>query len=414
MLTGDLIRVRTQKSALLPRFLDPTDEAVLEDARWLVALVQDGVLRAETRGALEDAVASEAQVRPDHKALKGLAKVLFDRAEFDIEAPIDPSTLRLQVFKAAAESGPLALHPDPLGRVTADDVLARLAEQLDLTPEQIRAGLYADRKQEHRIIECTLLDGAFTPEALVRRYNTALVQSVLLKATDVTVTLPDPPAARVRQLLRYVKFHQLCFKAERTEAGLVLTIDGPISVLSRSTRYGLKLATFFPAVLLNDRWALDARIQWHKRGRKTLSLDEGSGLVSHYRDRGGYTTREATWFRERFEALDCAWTLEEGAEPIDLGGRAIVMPDFTFRHPDGRVGHLEIVGTWRRAYLERRLSLLERYGPGNLVLAVSNKLVAEPSDVEALDGFDGLVLPFASIVPAAKVRDALNTVGKTP
>ncbi len=412
MLTGDLVRVRTRKSALIPRFLDPADDSVLEDARWLISLVRDGLLAATTRGSLDSSIASEARVRPDHKVLKGLAKVLLDRATFDIEAPVDPSALRLQVFKAAAERGPLALQSDPLGRTTADDVLATLSEQLDLTPAQIRAGLYADRKEEHRIVECDVLEGGYEPADLVRRYNTALVQSVLLKATDVTVTLTDPPAARVRQLLRYVKFHQLCFKASRKDDSLVLEIDGPISILSRSTRYGMKLATFFPALLLHDHWALTAHIKWHKRGRKVLELDQESGLVSHYRDRGGYTTREAIWFRERFEALECDWTLEEGAEPIDLGGRAVIMPDFTFRHPDGRVGHLEIVGTWRRAYLDKRIALLERYGPGTLILAVSNKLVADPEDVEALDGFEGLVLPFASIVPAAKVRDALETCAR--
>lgn len=403
MLTGDLLRVRTRKSALVPSFLDPSDPLVQDDAEWLVELVRDGLLRAATRGELDATVASEAQVRADHKVLKGLAKVLFDRASFDVEAPVPPAELRMKVFLEAAKRGPLALSGGPLGRTTADDVLADLSAELGLAPAAIRAGLYADRKEEQRVVECDLPDAA----GLVARYNTALVQSVLLKATGVEVVLEAPKAARVRQLLRYVKFHQLIHTAWREGEALHLKIDGPVSVLSQSTRYGMKLATFFPAVLLQEKWRLTADIQW-PRGKKTLELDEGCGLVSHFADRGGYTTREAEWFRERFEALGCDWSLEEGATPLDLGGRAVVMPDFTFRCGK-RVGHLEIVGYWRKDYLQRRVELLKKHGPGNLILAVSRKLVADDS---ALEGFEGEVVTFAQVVPAAQVRDALEKVAR--
>ena len=44
-----------------------------EDASWLIELFQQGLLRAATRGELSGIVASEAQVRHDHKTLKGLA-----------------------------------------------------------------------------------------------------------------------------------------------------------------------------------------------------------------------------------------------------------------------------------------------------------------------------------------------------
>ncbi|MEZ4317394.1 MAG: DUF790 family protein [Myxococcota bacterium] len=404
MLTGDLIRVRTRKSALLPSFLDPSDEGALEDASWLVELVRHGLVRAVTRGELDEAVAAEAQVRPDHKVLRGLAKTLLDRATFDVEAPIPPPELRETVFKAAAARGPLALAPDPLGRTTADDVLADLSAELGVSPAAIRSCLYADRKEEQRIVECELME----PAALIARYNTGLVQSILLKATGVEVVLESPSAPKVRQLLRYVKFHQLIHQAWREGSALHLKIDGPISVLSQSTRYGLKLATFFPAVLLQEQWSLTADVKWQARGTKTLSLETGCGLVSHYVDRGGYVTREAEWFKERFEALDCDWSMEEGAEPLDLGGRAVVMPDFTFRR-DGRVGHLEIIGYWRKDYLARRVELLREHGPGNLVLAVSRKLVADGSELE---GFEGEVVGFASVVPAAQVRDALERVAR--
>lgn len=406
MLTGDLVRVRTRKDALLPQFLAPDDEDALADAGWLCGLVQTSLGRGATRGELDGAVQEEAEIRPDHKVLRGLAKVLFDRAEFSAgglegpDGPLEPSALRDRVFRESARRGPLALGPDALGRSTALDVLAAIGEELGVTPDTLRDALYADRKEEQRIVACAVPE----PPALIDRYNVALVQAALLKATRLSVTLTAPTAPRVRQLLRHAKFHQLIHQARRDGEQLRLDVDGPESVLKQSTRYGLKLASFFPAVLLQEAWAIEAEVRWSKGSPKRLALDASSGLRSHRVDTGAWVSREAQWFRERWEALGSAWALEEGAEPVDLGGRAVVMPDFTFRRA-GRVAHLEIVGVWRRDYLARRVEWLQRYGPGNLVLAVSRKLVADGSSLDGLE-----VVPFGEVVPAKQVLEAVERV----
>lgn len=399
MLTGDLVQARGVKGGGLKiRFLDPSDLGVKEDADWLCRVAQHGLAKKVTRGTLEDGVASEAQIRPDHKQVKGLAKILFDAATFDTRSTLTPKELREKVFTRAAERGPLALEPNPFGTPTADDVLAELAAELGTTAEELREGLYADRKQEQRLVEL----GITEPDALIDRYNVGLVQAVLLRATRVQVTLPDPPAARVRQLFRYVKFHQLMHRVHRDDAGLHLIVDGPESVLKQSTRYGLKLATFFPALLLHDRWQLEAEVVWKNKNR-TLSLDQGCGLNSHYTDRGGYTPRVCKRFADRFAEVDTPWKLVEGEEPLSLGEH-VVMPDFTLKRGRKKV-HLEILGFWRKDYLQRRLEALGRYKKANLLLAVSKRLVADASGLD-----DVPVIPFAEIVPVGKVLEAADAL----
>lgn len=402
MLTGDLVRARATKSGLRCQYLKPTDDDVLGDARFLCDLVQRALASGATLGAIEEEVKSEAQVRADHKILRGLAKVLLDASTFELEAPLPPAELRERVFKRAAERAPLALGPNPFGRPTAAEVLAEIARELDVDVDTVQQTLYADRRSELRAARTRIRE----PEALVHRYNVALVQSVLLKATALTVRLQRPPAARVRQLLRIAKFHQLMHAARIEDDDLILVIDGPASVLTKSTRYGLKLATFFPSVLHLTDWVIEAEIQWKGGKQRPLTITPEHGLVPHVRDVGGHAPREAEWFRERFAQKPAGWELEEGRLPIDLGGRAVVMPDFSFRK-DGRVAHLEIVGFWRKAYLERRIELLRAYGPGNLILAVSKRLVAEKAKLE---GFGGEVIPFAEVIPSAKVREALDRV----
>lgn len=396
MLTADLVRARAYKGAMRPQFLDPTELTVADDALWLCQLADEALKRRWTRGEIDETIAAEAQIRPDHKQLNGLAKILFDRGRFDVECPIPPKELREKVFLLAAQRGPLAIAPDPFERPTADQVLAEVASELGLSIEAVREGLYADRKAEQRLLELK----AFTPESLVQRYNVGLIQALLLRASAIELTLENPPAARVRQLLRYVKFHELMHRATRKGKTLTLLIDGPESVLKQSSRYGLKLATFFPALLLNERWTLRAELVWKDKPR-TLSLDDSSGLVTHYVDRGGYTPRVATWFADRFAEIETDWVLSDGKKPLTVGGH-VVMPDFTLTRGSDEV-HLEILGYWRRDYLERRLEAFATEGPGSLILAVSKKLVA---DAGSLKDFPGAVVPFAEVVPVKKVLEA--------
>jgi hypothetical protein len=139
-----------------------------------------------------------------------------------------------------------------------------------------------------------------------------------------------------------------------------------------------------------------------------LSLTHESGLRSHYTDRGAYQTREQKWFSERFKKLDTDWKMTQGKRPITLGSRGVLFPDFTFTK-DGRTAHLEILGFWRKDALAKRLALLEDFGPGNVVVAISRKLRGSK---EAMDPYSGPIVDFAEIVPPKKVLAAVERVAK--
>jgi predicted nuclease of restriction endonuclease-like RecB superfamily len=402
MLTGDLLRVRTRGATLVPSYINPTKPGLMEDAEALLAIFQLAVSQGATRERVDGDIGAIVAGRRDHRLLKGLAKLLFDRSELDIRSPVPPAELRARVFRAAREAGPLALDTNVFGRPTADGVLAAVGDELGLDADEVRAALYADRNEERRFIACKVPDAGW----LLHRYNVALVQAALLRAVSVQITLSAPSGPRIRQLLRYAKFHQLIHTTARVATGLQITLDGPTSLLRQSTRYGLQLANFFPAVLLQDgAWSLEATVLWTKAGhRKTLRVASGDGLVSHYRDSGAYTTREQTWFAERWAALDTRWKMTDQTDPIDLGGRGVVLPDFSFKR-GRKVGHLEIIGYWRPETLQTRLDMLQRYGPGTVILAVSRKLRGSK---QALDAYPGEVVEFAEIVPPKKVLEALE------
>lgn len=400
MLTGELVRVRVQKGELRCGFVDADNERLLSRAADLLAAFGEHVGRR--RCELDEAIALIEGDGVDHKLTRGLAKILTDRSSFDVSAPLPPAEIRDLVFRRAAREGPVAAVAVDGGRPTAEQVWAAVAAERGLDPALLRAALYADHEDQQVLLTVDVPGPAW----LLHRYNVALVQAALLRCELLVVRLAAPPPARLRQLLRAVKFHQLLFQCTRDGADYVLAIDGPTSLFSQSTRYGVALGRFFPAILLQPgAWSVEATVRWGP-ARRPLKLSSGDGLRSHYRDLGAYETREAAWFRERFLALDSGWTLDPDPVPLDQGGEAVVVPDFSFRK-GRKQAHLEILGFWRKGTVPRRLELLRRHGPKNLILAVSSKLAGEKG-AELPDQ----VIPFAEVIPAKKVLERIEAVAR--
>jgi uncharacterized protein len=408
VLTRDLIRASVRKDELRPSLIDPDRAALRDAADELYALWHAAADERWRRGELDEALAAWIGDRSDHKILRGLAKVASDASTFEVHSPLPPVELRARVFREAKARGPLALEPGPLGRPTADDVLADVAAALGCAPDDVREAMYADLRDQERLVAHRVPDGRW----LLDRYNVALVQTLLLSAVELRVTLHDPSMPRLRQLLRLAKFHQLMVRADRDDRALTLTFDGPANLFAQSTRYGMELARFLPTVLLQEcAWDLEATVLWTKaRHEKRLRVDSRLGLRSHAADTGAWQTREQEAFLERFHARDAGWVLDPTPEPIPLGDRAVLVPDFTLVARDGRRAHLEIVGYWTPESLAERLERLRRYGPGTVIVAVSRR--RNGSKTKALPPYDGELVPFAEVVPVADVLAAAERIAR--
>ena len=410
MLTRDLIRAREVGDRIEPSFLNVERKDLVEAARDLGEIVAMAVRERWTRAALEEAVDLRASAHRSRKALAGLARLILADAEFEPQSGLDPALVRSKVFAYAQQIGPLAVDPapsphNPFERPTALDVYAHVAAELGCAPDDLERALYADLRDHHQLIAAPVPEAT----ALLHRYNVALVQGILLRATEVRVTLAAPTVPRVRQLLRYAKFHQLMVRATRDDGDLHLVLDGPASVLSQSTRYGMQLAQFFPSILLQTgAWRFEARLLWGPGGDvRTLELNHQAKLKSHLPDTGAWQTPEQKMFAERWEALgDTGWTMTDQTTPMVLDHKAVLLPDFTFTK-DGRTAHLDIVGFWRKEWLARRLEALRHDTPGNYVLAISKRLGA---DEDATLDLPGEIIPFGQIVPAKAVLDAISRV----
>ncbi len=376
----------------------------MEAAESLLMIFREGV--GMTRGEIADEIDELVGEGMANLAQRGLAKVLEDRAELEVVATVPPETLRERVFTAAAAAR-LALRtagPGPRRAFDRDRILESVASAVDLSPEDVANTLFADLKDENRLLSFEDLSA----QRLIDRYNVALAQAVLLRSTLVRVEVRNEKPARYRQLFHRLKFHRLLYRVEGDmSAGYIFHIDGPLSLFSATNRYGMQMANFLPALLHCHDFRLDAELRWGpRREPRAFHLEARDGLVPHTNDIGTFMPAEIAAFVSRFRQIAPTWEITEATEIIPLGREGVWVPDFRLVHtPTGLDVFLEVVGFWKRASLQRLLRLLPEHGPPRYILALSERLKV---DEEALETLDGPVFRFKEIPNAPELLTLLE------
>ena len=389
MLTTDLLINHAEGPQLVPFLLDLQDAHNTQLAAAIIALF--AAHQGQTRGVLTAALDAYAGVGLDYRVQRGLAKILSDDCcTFAVESVVPPVELRTRLFGRAAEEFPVVLRPDLVHPVAARDLVEAAARDLEneagrpVSPEEVERSLYADLREHQVLTEFH----APEPAWLVNRYNVAQAQGLLYRCTVLRLIAYRNLPARYKQLFKFIKFYGLMHQVQGDlEAGYEIVLDGPASLFRRTDRYGLTMAAFLPALLLCTKWSMEAEV-WSKDGERRWSVTMNSAttaLRSHYADPAHYDSLLEQRFAERFGALHTPWLLERETEIINLLD-TVMIPDFAFRHPDGRTVHLEIVGYWRQSYLTRKLDKLRRAARPDLIVAASHNLQVDRDAWEDLAG----------------------------
>ena len=371
MLTGKLVRVRHARNRLVPMYLPPHSSDWLGVADQLLYVYRDAAGR--TRGEVEQDVAELVGDGPTQLVHQGLAKLLEDRCEFEVAAEVPPDAVREAVFRTAAEHHAAAAKGGrPFDR---EGVLTAVGQELSATAEQIDLALFADLKDEQRILKFQDI----TPEQLLHRYNVALAQAILSRSTGMEVRVWGETPPRYRQLFRAVKFHQLICDIRPADGNSYrLKLDGPLSLFSATQKYGKQLALFLPALLHCKAFELKADVRWGAdKKEKSFTLSATDGLRSHTPDWGMYVPRELEAFAANFRETVDGWTISGDPHPIPVEG-ATWVPDATLTHlKSGKEVFVEVLGFWRKLDVESHYKRLRRALPGRFVLVVSEQYRAD-------------------------------------
>lgn len=337
----------------------------LELAAWLVETTKDH--KGRTRGELEEALSLEVDPK-ERVLLLGLKKLLEDRCTFENAPTVDPVALRREVFTRAAalrRAGGLSL--DERARV-----LEESAGVVGVEASEVERALFADLKAAHVLVDVDV----GSPVELVERYDLSQAQAVLLRAERVEARVRCKDPAAYRALFSRLKFLQLLFVVEPLDDGYRLVIDGPLSLFTSSTRYGLKLALALPVLAACEACELRADVKWGKdRKARVFAWDK--------RDAPGFAVPVEGGLRDDVAALleavaglgDVEWVAEACAEVLHVPGAGLCVPDVVFTHRGtGERVFLEVMGFWSREAVWRRVELVEKGLQERVVFAVSSRL----------------------------------------
>ncbi len=396
MLTADLLRYRIKDTEIAPRYITRKQaKRYIGICSRLISLFQSHI--GKTYGELREALREFEGKRTDFKIIRGLFKLLEDKAEFTPAFNLEFSAFRHYIFSRAQDYYPIVTRSDLIHKRQREQILDKIGEKFDVPGDEVDRVMYGDL-QENQILDRFKI--SYTPESLLKRYNLALAQGLLYQANQLRIHLMGD----YRVVFQYIKLSRLIHWIHPSEdKEMDITLNGPASLFRNSQRYGIRMANFLPGLILADNWSMVADIQTNE-GLKYFQLDSNCGLTSHYKSVSVFDSKIEEQFFQKFSRKDRGWEIHREDTVINIGD-TVFIPDFSFYNPDGRVAHLEIIGFWTPEYLEKKIEKIRKADRSNLILAINKMLNCSRKD------FKGEVLFYRTGIKIKEVLEALERKG---
>ncbi len=380
MLTAELVRAREEDGKLvLTKWRGDARRDAMRIAQRYLEVAEEHV--GEPRDALIEAWKDvEVRLRLERVA-EGLKKLILDGSELEAECPVDPVALRTEVFTLSTKARRDATH---LGAFSREAVLDEVAAKHAAAREDVERWLFSDLRGAHRLLRTTPLNAS----ALLDLYDLSQEQAVLLRASRVVVDVTDERPVVMRALFRKLKFHRLLFTLVRKPDGAYrIELDGPYSMFTQTTKYGLQLAMLLPALRGCRKYAITAHVRWGKTRKPLIFETEGGRGALDERERDTDTLPpEVAELYEDFRARDDAFDVKVAEDVLLAEGQGVCVPDLVFTRRDtGEVLYMEALGFWSREAVWKRIELAEAGLTSPVLFAAPAKLrVSEAALDEAV------------------------------
>lgn len=383
MLTKELLEVTKRKPNIRPLYRE------IDKYQSTAEQVIDAYESGEPRGKIEDAIA-KLETHDTFKLVRGLSKLLERRVTFEQQAPITPSRVRDAVFKQGVVTSAAERR----------EVIETVAADLDVTPDKIEDGLWADREEEEILIS----DPEINAKELLRQYNLSLTQTLLFDALEIEFTASN----NYQEIFGLMAYLGLMYTVDED---LAVTVTGPTALFKKTRKYGNELAKLLPSIMKADEWSVTAQIETEVNNETRIyefSLsDDQERLFPSQTTVESFDSEVERNFATRIDSLTEGWTVHR--EPTILRtGNQVMIPDFSFER-NGNTFYLEVIGFWTPEYLQKKLEkvrAVESERP--IMLAVNESLNCTKADFS--DANVEQVFFYEDTIPVKPVLARLNAI----
>ena len=402
MLPSTLLRIKRRGNKVLPNFASLNYENEFA-ASLLIDVYEEHV--GKTIGELEDSLEDVEDQLEDMgyhpKFIRGLIELLNRLVETEKpKTKIPPDIARKTVFAVSSERG---FAITDTARI---EILSEAARRLNASMEEVVEAFNASYDDSEVI---TKFDAPH-PIDLLRQYNLSLLQTLIFKATSMSL-IANMTGSEAKSLLRMVKRLGLMYIADKENGIVKLHIDGPASTLTLTRRYGTRMARIIPLILRLRTWRIRSDI-YHMKRHFLMELDERYSNLMPSRPpiEETFDSMVEEDFMLKFKTLSSGWEITREPEPL-IAENSIFIPDFALTKKGLKV-YLEIMGFWTPDYIERKIRKLEAIKEP-IIIAISKDLACTKKVDETLSSLpEGKVIVFEGKLRLSDIMPILRELEK--
>ncbi|MBA7635583.1 hypothetical protein ES703_43187 [subsurface metagenome] len=375
MLAKNLLLVEFRGSNVKPKYLHNIDQA-----EQIISIFKEN--NGKKYKELKKEIAKLERGRMDYKVFRALTDLIQRTCEFAPNTDLDVLEIRRSLF----EKGFV------VDEEKRDSIIKSIARDFGVSKEDIENAMFADLPKEQELKEINVP----TPEELIRIYNLSLTQTLLFNATEMIFTVGE----NYQQIFRTINYLGLMYETDGTE----IRVNGPVSLLKNTKKYGSSLAKLIPYITKSINWSIEAKIEM-ERGNEprifTFNLNSGDNIPLPMNEAKEieFDSEVEEKFYKDLTLYASDWEIKR--EPTFIkAGNYVIIPDFGF-YKKGIELFLEVVGFWTPEYIQKKIKKFNLTDT-KIIAAVNQNLKCSRAD------FPGEVIFYKKHIPIKPVLDILK------
>jgi len=431
------VRISSKLNQIRPVFYDSQEKNQLLLAVKLVKLFEQMGTEGVSKAKLDENILEIEAKYTDYKLVRGICHLLEQRCVYALPGRTFPHggnnnamnaiNLRRKIFEESSRNGYPATEDE------RKQILQKFATESDLTTDELEIAMWADLDKNKYLKNFESL----SPLQLISWYNISILQSLLLNCIKLEFSVYGGFSwkkilRKIKQLgLMYFLFHENNLESEsnkqtrnqemvfnsKKDKRVICTVEGPLSIVRLTDKYGTAMAKLIPLIIFTDIWSIDAiilrksisgvrktyRFQISNKD-KDLPLFDASKVQpqsasnmnsgSIYKNAiDNFDSIVEKKFMDKFLKFSIGWNLIREPDPLILSNGKAFIPDFVFEKYGIKV-YLEIVGFWTSEYLKRKLEKIKdllntksatSVGADLLIVANIDNYISENGDKTMID-----------------------------
>lgn len=439
MLPIELLRVRisSKLNQIRPIFYDSQEKNQLLLVVKLVKMFKQMGTEGVSKAKLDENILEMEAKYTDYKLVRGICHLLEQRCIYALPGRTFPHggnnnamnaiNLRRKIFEESSRNGYPATEDE------RKQILQKFATESDLTTDELETAMWADLDKNKYLKNFESL----SPLQLISWYNISILQSLLLNCIKLEFSVYGGFSwkkilRKIKQLgLMYFLIQENNLESEsnkqtrnqemvfnsKKDKRVVCTVEGPLSIVRLTDKYGTAMAKLIPFIIFTDTWSIDAiilrksisgvrktyRFQISNKDKDLPLFDASkvqpqsesnmdSGLI--YKNAiDNFDSIVEKKFMDKFLKFSIGWNLIREPDPLILSNGKAFIPDFVFEKYGIKV-YLEIVGFWTSEYLKRKLEKIKdllntksgtSVGADLLIVANIDNYISENGDKIMID-----------------------------